>query len=163
MVWKMPAGFVPSTFEYTSGYLSTVNSFEQEDGIFEAKIKFNPVKETVSSFVLQGENSYPGVYLLEMGAKNRMGVSSLNKKGKLTVNGMGISNLKKGKWYIFALEKSGSTLIWKINDTSVFNLENRYIDFPLHINLFTMVISQIPGNKLPVRFQTEWIKCFRKK
>jgi len=163
MVWKMPAGFVPAEFDYTSGMVSTSKSFMQEDGIFEAKIKFNPVKETVSSFVLQGENNYPGVYLLEMGAKNRIGVSSGNEKGKLSMNGLDVSNLKKGKWYIFTLEKSGGTLVWKINDTEVLRMENRHINFPLHISLFTLVISPIPGNKLPVRFQTEWVKCFKKK
>jgi hypothetical protein len=163
MVWKMPAGFIPAEFDYTSGVVSSAKSFRQEDGIFEAKIKFNPVKETVSSLVLQGEKAYPGIYLLEMGAKNRIGVSSSNEKGKLTINGLDISNLKKGHWYIFTLEKAGGSLVWKINDTEVLKLENRHIDFPLHINMFTMVINQMPGSRLPVRFQTEWIKCYKKK
>ncbi|MBW6533512.1 MAG: hypothetical protein K0B11_00750 [Mariniphaga sp.] len=163
MIWKMSAGFIPAEFDYTSGLVSTAKSFRQEDGIFEAKIKFNPVKETVSSFVLQGEKAYPGIYLLEMGAKNRIGISSQNEKGKLTINGLDISNLKKGKWYIFTLEKSDNSLVWKINETEVLRLENRHIDFPLHISLFSLVISQVPGSLLPVRFQTEWIKCYKKK
>ncbi len=163
IVWKMPAGFVPAEFEYTSGIVSTAKSFTQEDGIFEAKIKFNPVKETVSSFVLQGQNSFPGIYLLEMGAKNRIGVSSISEKGKLSINGLDISNLKKGKWYIFTLEKTGGALVWKINDTEVLKLENRHLDFPLHLSLFTLVISPISGNKLPVQYQTEWVKCYRKR
>ena len=159
----MPAGFVPAEFEYTSGIVSTAKSFTQEDGIFEAKIKFNPVKETVSSFVLQGQNSFPGIYLLEMGAKNRIGVSSISEKGKLSINGLDISNLKKGKWYIFTLEKTRGALVWKINDTEVLKLENRHLDFPLHLSLFTLVISPISGNKLPVQYQTEWVKCYRKR
>jgi hypothetical protein len=163
MVWKMPAGFIPAEFDYTSGVVSTAKSFRQEDGIFEAKIKFNPVKETVSSFVLQGDQSYPGIYLLEMGAKNRIGVSSANEKGKLSMNGLDISNLKKGAWYIFTLEKKGGSLIWKINDTEVFSLEDRHINFQLHISLFTLVLSPVSGNKLPVRFQTEWVRCYQRK
>jgi hypothetical protein len=163
MVWKMPAGFIPAEFDYTSGVVSTAKSFRQEDGIFEAKIKFNPVKETVSSFVLQGDQSYPGIYLLEMGAKNRIGVSSANEKGKLSMNGLDISNLKKGAWYIFTLEKKGGSLAWKINDTEVFSLEDRHINFQLHISLFTLVLSPVSGNKLPVRFQTEWVRCYQRK
>ncbi len=162
MIWKMPAGFIPSEFDFSSGLISSAKSFWQEDGIFEAKIKFNPVKETVSSFVFQGENAFPGVYLLEMGAKNRMGISRKNTKGKLEMTGLGISNLKKGKWYIFTLEKSGGTMVWKINDTEVLRLEDRHIDFPLHISLFSMVVRPVSGNKLPVRFQTRWIKCYRR-
>jgi len=163
MVWKMPAGFVPAGFDYTSGLVSTAKSFGQEDGIFEAKIKFNPVKETVSSFALQGETGSPAVFLLEMGLKNRVGVATLGKGGKLKMNGLDMSNLKKGNWYIFTVQKTGGSLVWKINDTEVLTLEERHLDFQLHINLQTIVVSQIPGSKLPVRFQTQWVKCYKRK
>jgi hypothetical protein len=98
-----------------------------------------------------------------MGAKNRIGVSSANEKGKLSMNGLDISNLKKGAWYIFTLEKKGDSLVWKINDTEVFSLEDRHINFQLHISLFTLVLSPVSGNKLPVRFQTEWVRCYQRK
>ncbi len=163
LVWKMPGGFSPAEFDYTSGIAGTDKSFWQQNGIFEAKIKFEPVKQTVSSFVLQGEQKFPGIYLLEMGAKNRIGVSSQTNKGKLTIEGLNIYNLKRGRWYIFTLEKNGGLLVWKINDTEVLRLKNQNIDFPLHINMFTLVLRHIQENKLPVRFQTGWIKCYRKK
>lgn len=163
MVWQMPAGFVPATFDYTSGIASSAKSFSQEDGIFEAKIKFEPEKEVVSSFGLQGEKSFPAIYLPEMGAKNRIGVATLDANGKLQMNGLDISNLKKGKWYIFTFEKSGKSLSWKINDTEVLRMDQQNIDFPLHIHLQSIVLSQISGSKLPVRFQTGWIKCYKKK
>lgn len=163
MVWKMPAGFVPADFDYTSGVISSANGFWFDDGIVEAKIKYNPVKEAVSSFSLLGEKSSPGVYLLEMGMKNRVGIASINDAGKLKMNGLDISNLKKGKWYIFTLEKSNGSFIWKINEKEVFRTEQRHIDFPLHINMQSIVVNQIPGSKLPVRFQVDWIRCYRKK
>lgn len=163
MVWNMPAGFVHTEFDYTSGFVSSSNGFWFEDGIVEAKIKFNPVKETVSSFSLTGEKSSPGVYLLEMGLKNRVGVATIDDGGKLKMNGLDISSLKKGKWYIFTLKKSGGNFIWKINETEVFRTEQRHIDFPLHINLQSIVVNPIPGSKLPVRFQTEWVRCYKVK
>ncbi len=163
MVWQMPAGFVPADFDYTSGLVSTGESFWQEDGIFEAKIKFDPVKEVVSSFALQGEKNSPRIHLLEMGAKNRLGIGTTDQNGKVNVEGLDISNLKKGKWYIFTLEKSGSKLTWKINDTEVFQLSNSQVNFPLHLNLFSLVVYEIPGHNLPVRFETDWVKCFKKK
>lgn len=163
LVWQMPAGFVPTEFDFTSGIVSSGKSFWQEDGIFEAKIKFNPVKEVVSSFLLQGEKNSPRINLLEMGTKNRMGIASSSENGKLNVDGLDISNLKKNRWYIFTFEKSGSTLTWKINDIEVLQLSSSLVNFKMHINMFSLVVFDIPGSKLPVRFETDWVKCYRKK
>ncbi|HDR52888.1 MAG TPA: hypothetical protein ENN90_14920 [Mariniphaga anaerophila] len=162
MVWKMPAGFVPHTFDYTSGLVTTAKSFWQEDGIFEAKVKFNPVKEVVHIFALQGEKLSPRLHLVEMGTKNRIGLAETSENGKVKVNGLDISNLKKRNWYIFTIEKAGGNLSWKINDTEVLKTEHRYIDFPLHIFMQSIVVENVPGSKLPVRFQVDWVKCYKK-
>ncbi len=163
LVWKMPAGFVPQEFEYTSGLVSSAKSFSQNDGIYEAKMKFNPVNEVVSSCVLQGENNSERVYLLEMGAKNRLGVARTGNDGKQDLEGLDISNLNKNKWYIFTLEKANGSFTWKINDTEVHKMEQNSINFPLHMDLMTLVLEQISGSKLPVEFQTEWVRCYKKK
>ncbi len=163
LVWNAAVGFIPSEFNYTSGLASTGKSFWQKDGIYEAKIKFQPVKEVVSSFILQGEHNSPRIHLLEMGLKNRIGISHSGSKGKLVMEGLDISNLKKGKWYIFTLHKEGSSLIWKINDTEVLKLEKPELDFMYHINLFSIVVDDIPRSLLPVRFQVDWVRCYRKK
>jgi hypothetical protein len=162
MVWKMYAGFIPQTFDYTSGLVTTANSFWQEDGIFEAKVKFNPVKEVVHVFALQGEKLSPRLHLVEMGTKNRIGLAEISENGKIKVDGLNLSNLKKGKWYIFTLEKSEGNVTWKINDTEVFKTEQRHIDFPLHLNLQSIIVDQVPGSKLPVRFQVDWVKCYKR-
>jgi len=163
LVWKMPAGFIPATFDYTSGLLSTGKSFWQNDGIFEVKIKFNPEKEVVNSAILQSENNSPRVMLLEMGTKNRLGVAHNPNDGKLKVEGLDISNLSKNKWYIFTLVKNGGTLTWKINEKEVLKLENQKVNFKFHITLLSLVVYEIPGSKLPANFEIDWIKCYRKK
>ncbi|MDD4031544.1 MAG: hypothetical protein PHE07_08975 [Bacteroidales bacterium] len=162
LMWNPAAGFIPSTFDYTSGLVSTGKSFSQPDGIFEAKVRFKPVKEVVSSLILQGEDNSHRIHLFEMGTKNRVGVSFTGAGGKLQMEGLDISNLKKGKWYIFTLKKEGRLLIWKINETEVMRLDKPGIDFPLHIDILSIVVEEIPGSKLPVRFETEWVKCYRK-
>jgi len=162
-VWQMPAGFVPVEFEYTSDLVSTGKSFWQEDGIFEAKIKFNPCKQVVSSFYLAGENNTPRINILEMGTKNRQGISTLNDSGKVNSTGFDISNLKQGKSYIFAIEKLGSLLTWKINETEVLSIQDSTLNFPLHINASSIVVYDVPSSKLPINFEIDWIKCYRKK
>ncbi len=162
-VWQMPAGFVPTEFDYSSDMISTGKSFWQEDGIFEAKIKFNPQKQVVSSFSLNGENSTPRINLLEMGTKNRMGISTLNKDGKIDFTGLDITNLKKGSSYIFTVEKTGNKISWKINETEVLTGEHPNLDFPLHLNASSIVVYDMPGSSLPVDFEIEWVKCYQKK
>jgi hypothetical protein len=163
LMWNPAAGFIPYVFDYSSGLVSTGKSFRQEDGIFEAKVRFKPVKEVVSSFFLQGDNDPLRVHLFEMGTKNRTGISFTDAGGKLQMEGLDISNLKSGKWYIFTLKKENGLLKWKINETEVLRLERPEIDFPLHINILSIVVDEIPGSKLPVRFETDWVRCYRRR
>ena len=161
-VWQMPAGFVPAELDYTSGIISSWKSFWMEDGIIEAKVKFNPAEQVVSSFYLAGEKETPRLNVLEMGAKNRVGVLNLNAAGKANVNGMDISNLKKGKWYIFSVIKQGQNYTWKINESEIFALQSSELKDKLHVNASSIVVNDVPGSILPVGFEIDWVKCYRK-
>lgn len=162
-IWKMPAGFVTADMDYTSGTISSGKSFWQTDGIFEAKIKFAPVNNSVSSIFLSGEENMPRITMLESGSKNRMGISTLNKDGKIMVEGIDISNLKKNNWYIFTLEKTGSEICWKVNDTELFRTKSNLFDGKLQLNANSIVLNELPGSQLPASFEIEWIKCYQKK
>lgn len=162
-MWKMPGGFIPAEFDYTSGRVSTGKSFWLSDGIVEAKIRFAPEKKVVSSVYLQGEKNMPLVHLMEMGTQNRLGISTLSANGKIQTEGLDISNLKKGKSYIFSVERTGKSFTWKINETEVLKQENSAPESSLHINASTMVVYDIPGSKLPVKFEIDWIKYYRRK
>jgi len=160
-IWQMPSGFVQATLDYTSGLISSWKSFSAEDGIIEAKIHFNPVRQVVSSFYLAGETDQPRVSLLEMGAKNRLGFISL-KNAKAQLEGLDISNLNTNKWYIFSVEKNGSQFTWKINETAVFSGQTSELNKKLHLNASSIVVDEISASQ-PVSFEIEWVKCWRKK
>ena len=161
-LWQMPSGFVQATLDYTSGLISSWKSFSADDGIFEAKIRFNPVSQVVSSFYLAGETDQPRVSLLEMGAKNRLGFISL-KNAKAQVEGLDISNLNSNKWYIFSVEKNGSQFTWKINETVVFTGQSSELNKKLHLNASSIVVDEIPAAQLPASFEIDWVKCWRKR
>lgn len=162
-IWKMPAGFIPAELDYTSGIISSWKSFWTEDGIVEAKIKFDPVKQIVSSFYLTGEKEMPRLNLLEMGAKNRLGILNLTNNGKTNVTGIDIENLKKGKWYIFTVNKSGNNITWKINDTEIITLQSSELNGKLCINASSIVVDDIPAQQLPAGFEIDWVRCYTKK
>lgn len=158
-VWQMPAGFVPTDFEYTSGLVSSAPKFVVEDGILEAKIKFDPVKQVVSSLYLTGEKATNRVNLLEMGVRNHLGFTFMNGNGKVESQGIDISNLKKNT-YIFSVEKAGSTFTWKINDVEILKQEKPEMNKQLFIEASSLVINPVSSS---VNFEIEWVKCYRRK
>ncbi|QIA08395.1 hypothetical protein [Draconibacterium halophilum] len=160
MVWQMPAGFVQTDFEYTSGIISSGEHFQFEDGIVEAKIYFNPVKQVASSFYLANGSNVPRANLVEMGAKNILGLYTMNESGKIASEGLEINNLKKGA-YIFTLEKSGATFTWKINELEVLKLTSNDLNKPLELNASSLVVDKLSGSS--ANFDVEWVKCYRKK
>lgn len=158
-VWQMPAGLVPTDFEYTSGMVTTGDKFEMEDGILEAKIAFSPVKQVASSFYLSGDEVTPRINLVEMGVNNNVGISTINGKGKIENSGLDISNLRRGE-YIFTLEKLGATFTWKINETEVWKQNNSALNKALQLSAASMVVDKLSGSS---NFEIEWVKCYRKK
>jgi hypothetical protein len=161
--WSPKAGFVPATFNYTSDTLSTFNSFKQKGGIFEAKIRFAPVKQVVSSLYLLGENNARQLTLFEMGPRNRMGILSKDGSKGLVFKGAGIGSLQKNEFFIFGLHWEGNHFTWKINDKVIYETNDDNINFPVHLNLTSLVIDEVPASDLPVNFETAWITCYRKK
>lgn len=160
-IWKMPAGFVPTDFEYTSGLISSHQSFQLIDGIIEAKIKYDPSKQILSSLFLEGEKAGSRVNILEMGFRNNVGVSTLNAHGKVESKGLDISNLKKGD-YIFSLEKQGSVFTWKINQTEVLKEEHRDFNQASHLVASSLVVDEFSGSATH-NFEILWIKCYTRK
>jgi hypothetical protein len=161
--WQPTAGFIPTEYNYTSDRVSTVKSFWQEGGIFEAKILFKPVSQVVSSCHLQGEKNSPLLTLLEMGPNPRMGVLHMNGSGKPLFDGISIHRLKPNCFYLFRLEWEGSFLTWKINDIPVYQKNFSGMEGAAHLNLTSLVIDEVTASGLPVNFEIDWIKCYRKK
>ncbi len=161
--WIPGAGMVPADFGYSSDTLSTARGFRQQEGIYEAKIRFSPVRQVVSSFYLMGEKPDFQITLCETGAANRMGFMTRNSGEPPRFSGITLSPLRKNSFYLFRLEWEGKKLIWKINDRTVYESHVADPGCPVHLNLTSLVVDEIPASQLPVRFEVEWIRCYRKK
>lgn len=158
MIWQMPAGFVPAEFDYTSGILTTSASFLSENAIIEAKVRFNPHKAIYNAIYISGQSAMPRLNLVELGARNKVGVSQLNSANKVQSTGLDISNLKPGI-YVFTLEKSGRTCTWKINEIPVFTHQMPNLEGQLTLGISSMVVDEIPNRDLPYVFEVHWIRC----
>jgi hypothetical protein len=161
--WVPGQGFVPDSFDYTSDSVSTIKSFWQKEGIFEAKIRFNPVKQIVQSCHLLGEAVSPQITLVETGPRSRSGILSFQDGRKPEFSGIDLKNLRKDKFYIFTLEWENNHITWKINEQTIFETQDSRLKEQLHLNLTSLVVNEVDTSKLPVAFETDWIRCYRKK
>ncbi len=161
--WQPGVGFRPVDFDYSSDILSTAGRFSQKEGIFEARIRFSPFPEVVSSCHLLGKEPSPQLTLVEMGPASRMGILTQHGSQKPVFIGTDLKNLKRDTFYLFRLEWENSHLIWKINDQMVFETHHAIPGAPMHLNLTSLVVQEIAGSKLPVSFETDWVRCYRKK
>ncbi len=159
MQWRIPFGFVEQEFDYTSGIVSTAGNEWWKHGILEAKVKYAPSHNLVDAIYLLGEETSPQINLVEMGAKNRVGLLSKSTDG-IQADCESISGLKSGEFYIFRLEWSAHSLVWTINDREILNLTQNIPTFKMHLNAASIVVAE-PVSNLPHRFEIGWVKFYQ--
>jgi hypothetical protein len=159
MQWRIPFGFVEQEFDYTSGIVSTAGGQWWKHGILEAKVLFDPAKHLVDAIYLLGDESSPQINLVEMGEQNRVGLFTRKSDG-FHAESESLSGLKTGQYYIFRLEWSAHSLVWKINDRVVLTITHNVPAFKMHLNAASIVLAD-PITSLPHRFEIEWVRFYQ--
>jgi len=159
MQWRIPFGFVEQEFDYSSGIVSTAGVEWWKNGILEAKVKYAPAHNIVDAIYLLGEETSPQINLVEMGEKNRMGLFT-HKADGFYAESENLSGLKVGEFYIFRLEWSAHSLVWKINNREVFSLSHNVPAFKMHLNAASIVVAD-PTDSLPHRFEIDWVRFYQ--
>lgn len=159
MQWHIPFGFVEKEFDYTSGIVSTSGIEWWKHGILEAKVKYSPVHNLIDVLYLLGEEASPQINLVEMGVKNRLGLLTKSSDG-IHAECESISGLKTGEFYIFRLEWTAHSLVWKINDREILNLTHNIPAFKMHLNAASVVVSE-PSGSLPHQFEIDWVRFYQ--
>jgi len=159
MQWQIPFGFVEKEFDYSSGIASTAKMEWWKHGILEAKVKYEPDQHIVDVLYLLGEEGTPQINLLEMGVVNRMGLLARGKDGLQTYC-ESLSGLKKGEYYIFSVEWTTQSLVWKINGREVHRLTHQIPSFKMHLNAASVVVND-PQSVLPHQFEIDWVRFYQ--
>ena len=159
MQWRIPFGFVEQKFDYTSGIVSTAGIEWWKHGILEAKVKYAPSQNMVDAIYLLGEESSPQLNLVEMGAKKRLGLFTKTADG-IHAESESLSGLKEGESYIFRLEWTAHSLVWKINDREVLTVSHNVPAFKMHLNAASIVVAE-PTESLPHRFEIDWVRFYQ--
>lgn len=160
--WDPRIGFYPREFDYTSGLISTGESFRQKTGRFQAKVKLNSLQPVTHAFWMVSEKMLPQIDILKTGKKNK--ISQANHFGKdvhSSISKFGGSKFASD-FFIYTLDWEPGKLTWLINDVVVTELTSGIPDEPMYI-IFSSGLQAAPeDNSLPSTLEIDWIKCAKK-
>ncbi len=168
-VWKMPFGFVPQEFEFTTGLVSTAKSYRLKYGKIEAKIKVNYAKPVNYNFWMASENNLPHVDILKLHKKkskvdlgNVFGDIS-DKKGpeKRTAEFSGLDVTQD--FFIYSLVWTKDKLTWKINDVVVNEQSQGIPREEMYMVFSSSMTGKADGSGLPASMEVDWVHCYQEK
>jgi len=155
--WNEQHGFIPKMFSYTSGIISTATKFSQSQGKIEAKIKVPKTQGTYHAFWLGGNQVLPFVNIfcvnsgkLQVGAFT--GSQSVVKKLPIPL---------KDDFYVVGIEWNEMEIVWKINGKIVFT--GRISINESMYPAFSSGVKKEGTAELPISFDIDWIKCYKRK
>lgn len=166
LAWDSKFGFVPKSFNYTSGTINTGKSHRQTNGQIEAKVKLKCAEGVYHSMYLVGDKMLPQITVfnkfgadsssIEAGLYNQKG-KKIDKRLKMVKN----IDLNSDS-NIFSIEWDSKKIYWAING-SVFKTEKNIAkDMPLYVVFASGIAGQVSESALPATMEIEWIKCWAK-
>lgn len=154
--WSAVNGFTTKEFGYTSGLVNTGNSYRQKFGVFTAKIKLGDANSR-SAFWLLGEKAAPLITVCRT-TGGKVWFDLIGKDGKSAKTKLGARYA--GDSFIFTLEWTASSLVWKINGVEVFSQTGNVPQEPMYINLAGGVNKPLGGM---TSMEIDWIRVYQPK
>jgi hypothetical protein len=163
--WHPKFGFVPKTYNFTSGIINTGQSFRQQYGKFEAKVRMD--KSAAShAFWMVGEKASPqiNVFLFNKGKMNVGFKSGELKKGAVRSVGTKVAGSKyTSDFMIYTLEWTPERITWKINGLEAFSYAGQLPQEPMYMAFSSGLIDKVVNESaLPGQMEIDWVKCYSK-
>jgi hypothetical protein len=162
-IWDSKRGLVPKQFEYTSGIINSGQGFRFREGVIEAKAKFIADASITNACSLTGSNPIPQVDVFRSGKSNvAFGIAdqpnALPSRRYKKVKGLNFNH-----FHVYRLEKFKNTFTWKINGYKVHSEQFSHPNEELFINFVSSLHEPVNNNKIPHRFEIDWIRCYEEK
>lgn len=168
LAWDLKIGFIPKKFDYTSGLISTGETFRQQFGRFEAKVRFSNTPGVYHAFWLVGDSMLPHLDVFRKNAKNTSTQGSIfwpkqsGSKPLVIKSQLGGFNFDSN-FFILSVDWTPTKMVWKINgipymeDTKHFPKAPMYMVFSSGVTVGNAPIS------LPATLEIDWVKCWKEK
>jgi hypothetical protein len=166
-VWNPAWGFREKEFEYTSGLISTGQSFRQQYGRFEAKVRFSKTFPVVNAFWMIGERMTPHIDIFKSmypeGKQVAAGIISDASEKSMAesvkrIKGASFCN----NFFIYSLDWSKKELVWKINGVEVCRQTKNIPNEPMYLT-FSSTIPEEPRDKdIPATMEICWVRCYKR-
>jgi len=163
LVWRADQGFVREDFDFTSGLISTANSFRQKYGIFKAKIKMAG-GSVAQAFWMVSETMLPHIDIARF-ENGKLHSNFFWGKGKTPHKSVSKTGGSKyaDEYYIYTLEWSPNKLVWKIND-KVFKTQTSGVpQEEMYINFSSNLKKDASESGLPSAMEIDWVRVYKLK
>ncbi len=165
--WDPSIGFFPKEFEYTSGIINTGESFRQQYGAFEAKVRMRRSPSVHHAFWMVSDKMVPHIDIFRFSGKNKKRIelnSFREKPGKpedITSSSDQVGGLDFSKgFFIYRLEWYPDRMVWKINNTVVKTQRHYIPEEPMYILFSSGVSGEEAVNGLPTSLDIDWVRCY---
>lgn len=168
LAWDKKYGFVPKSFQYTSGIINTGQAFRQKNGRFEAKLKFSNTPGVYHAFWLVGDAMLPHIDVLRKDAKGSSYKSSLywqngsSKKPSSVKTALSGFNISSG-FFILGIDWLQDKIIWKINGVPYMETSQYLPESPVYLVISSGVTDDANETNLPALLEVDWVKCWRER
>ena len=163
--WDSSMGFVTREFGYTSGLISTGESFRQKYGTFEVKMKIHEAKELQNAFWLVAQTLVPHIDIAKSGKKlyfgNAWGNAHELKSIRRFTDSLGRNRFAKD-YFIYSMEWLPGKLTWKINGVELTSSVKNVPQEPMYMVLSSGLHKDV-NEILPASFDIDWIRCYQTK
>ena len=155
-VWDQERGFYTKDFNFTSGILNTGSTFRQKYGIFTAKVKLTD-HHVRNAFWLIGDRITPHVDVCRSG-QGKVWFDLFTSQGSHYKKSIGSKYLSD--FYIYTLEWTSQSLVWKINGIEVMRQTTGVPQEPMYISLAGGVDKPIGGIS---SMEIDWVRVYQAK
>ncbi|HDP75545.1 MAG TPA: glycoside hydrolase family 16 protein [Bacteroidales bacterium] len=163
--WDTKFGFVPKTYNYTSGVINTGHVLRLKEGRVEAKIRLSCIPGVTHAFYLVGNSVLPEIdILIKTDSKPNSFTGAYytqTSNGKISKNVSRIGGVKCSQnFYILGVEWNSNYIVWSINETPYKVERNITPDIPMYLVFASSVNSKIDDSKLPAYMEIDWVRCW---
>jgi len=150
--WDVEKGFIQKEFDYSADVLQTADKFRQKYGVFSAKLKCSG--NIQHSFWLGSDNKLPLIKIFHFDGKK----ITLGNANQNLFDGVKISGLNTGEYYIYKLIWTEKELIWMINNLEVYRTYSNIPTSEMYLGFNSYISNKQHGS--PGNLEVDWVRVY---